>query len=156
MSQIKAEETVRKLKSWIAERDRLNDFGEYGNGQKVNRADLIDEHVLKRSQLSANGNPVLRQLLSEAEDRWYGTAPVESIESHKDARESSEALSRHVSGDVNRLQKGLAEAQAELFPLKAEIASLKAENEDLRNDLGILKVREAALTESYRGLPGWD
>ena len=69
--------------SWIAERNELNDFGEYRNGDKVNRANIIDEGVLKRFQLSVNGNVKLRELLVEAEGCWYG----DPITYHKDARE---------------------------------------------------------------------
>lgn len=58
--------------AWIAERDRLNDHAEYRNGYQVSRKNLIDEGVLNRSQLSVNGNPVLRELLAVAEKRWYG------------------------------------------------------------------------------------
>ncbi|HBC3401584.1 TPA: hypothetical protein KDX79_003442 [Vibrio parahaemolyticus] len=155
MSQLKAQETINRLISWIAERDELNDFGEYRNGDKVNRANLIDEGVLKRSQLSVNGNPKLRELLVEAERRWYGESN-ESIASHNDARERAERRSNQNSAEVSRLRKELAEVKAELSPLKSELASLRSENQELRQELGIQKSREAAVVRNYGELSGWD
>ena len=119
--------------AWIAERDRLNDHAEYRNGYQVSRKNLIDEGVLNRSQLSVNGNPVLRE-----------------------ARKASEASSKLKSAEVSRLQRGLAQAQAELAQIKAEMATLKAENERLRSELGIQKVREEAIVATYGGLDAWD
>ncbi|RRC45728.1 hypothetical protein [Escherichia coli] len=141
--------------AWIAERDRLNDHAEYRNGYQVSRKNLIDEGVLNRSQLSVNGNPVLRELLAVAEKRWYGEQ-VETLESHREARKASEASSKLKSAEVSRLQRGLAQAQAELAQIKAEMATLKAENERLRSELGIQKVREEAVVATYGGLDAWD
>lgn len=62
------------MKAWIAERERLNDYAEYRNGHQMNRASLIAADVLKRSQLSINGNPRLRKILIDAEKHWYGEA----------------------------------------------------------------------------------
>jgi chromosome segregation ATPase len=155
MSQKKGQETISRLKDWIAERDLLNDYADYRNGFQVSRANLIEEKVLNRSQLSVNGNAQLRGILGAAEKRWYGER-AETLESHKDAREASEAKSKRISADVSRLQKALAEAQAEIAPLKAEIATLNSANNALRSELGIQKIREATLLNSYGGLTGWD
>ncbi len=88
MSRQKAEETIASLKAWIAERERLSDYAKYRNGHQVNRASLITAGILKRSQLSVNGNPRLKELLTDAEKRWYGE--VEIIEAYKETYEANE------------------------------------------------------------------
>lgn len=154
MSRKKAEETVAGLTAWISERDRLNDYEEYRNGHQVNRASLIAEGVLKRSQLSINGNPRLRKLLADAESRWYRDLGQKDY--HKESHEAEEEFYRRHLEELRRLQDAFARTQAELAPLKAEVVSLRAENTQLRSDLGVHTFRDLSVIENYRGLPGWD
>lgn len=154
MSRQKAEETITNLKAWIAERERLNDYAEYRNGHQVNRASLIAAGVLKRSQLSINGNPRLRKILNDAEKRWYGEA--ENTEVRTMAWDAQVESSERYVEEVIKLQKELAKTQAELAPLRAEVTSLRSENIRLRGELGVHTSREFAVVESYGGLKGWD
>lgn len=148
MSRQRGAETVERLKAWIAKRDSVKDYEEYRSGHQVLRSALIAEGVVKRSQLSVNGNPVARELLAEAEARWFGKHE-ESAASHSAARERSEAKSKKSSGEVARLQRCLAVA-------KAELNELRKENEKLCAKLGILKSREDSILTAFGGLKTWD
>lgn len=148
MSQRKARETEDALSAWIADRDRLGDYQEYQNGMQVNRRALIDEGVLKRSQLSVNGNPRLKDLLVEAERRWYGQKE-ETLESHKQALEASERRYERNASLVSKLQDKLVQVQAEL-------RALQSENERLKKELGIERASKADIVTRYAAITSWD
>jgi len=154
MSRQKAEETIDRLKAWIAERERLNDYAKYRNGYQVNRVNLIVAGVLKRSQLSANGNPRLRKLLIDAEKRWYGEA--EDVEAYKETNVANEESFKRNVEELRRLQKAVAQSQTELALLRSEVSFLRTENNRLRSELGVHTTREFEVVKNYGGLTGWD
>lgn len=114
----KAEANVKAVEKWIADRDEANDFNEYERQGKINRGALCSELDIARSV--TNQNPAVKQLIAEAEKRWYDR-PAEDIKSLKAASE--------------RYEKRVAVASSEISKLTDEIAKLKAENSELKRQL---------------------
>ena len=121
-----------RLQQWIAERDALEDFAGYERQGKVNRAALCAELDFGRSVV--NQNPAVRQRLSDAEKRWYGTGG---------SRQASEAARERAESRATRTQRELSNAHD-------QVAKLKAENVLLRERLRKYETLEDVLVETGR------
>ncbi|WP_420600316.1 hypothetical protein [Neptuniibacter sp.] len=121
---------AQKVREWVAERDLYEDYMEYRNevnGEyKINRSTLVAELDFSRSVV--NQNRTVKDLLAEAELRWYGVKE-ESSEAHKAARERSEKKTAKRTADVSKLEDELAKLKAENAELRKQLRRFEAMDE---------------------------
>lgn len=122
----KAKENAEKLTAWIAERDAQQDFVEYERQGKINRQALCEELDFSRSVVTQN--PAVKQLIADAEARWYDTQLLDS-KAHDAARERSEKRVAQTNADVSLLQDELAKLKAENAALKRALQKYAAMDE---------------------------
>lgn len=116
---------VKKVTSWIAERNRLRDWDEYKNNlSKINRTALSAE--LDFGISVPHQNPGVKQLLQEAEQLWFKKVSKQATEVAQEASiERSQALLGKASTTNNKLTVRVAELEAENRQLQKELASYK-------------------------------
>ena len=129
---------VKKVTSWIAERNRLRDWDEYKNNLgKINRTVLSAE--LDFGISVPHQNPEVKRLLYEAEQLWF------RIGSKQTAGVAQEA-------SIERSQALIGKASAENNKLTVRVAELEAENRQLQKELASFR-RMQEMVES--GMPGF-
>ena len=122
-----------RVEEWIAERDAAQDYLDYERDGKVNRAELCAELDFGRSVVSQNPN--VRELLQEAECRWY--------EPRNTTRKAQEAARERAESKATRTSRELSIALD-------EAAKLKAENTLLRKRLQKFEMLDQILIETGR------
>lgn len=126
----KAEANVKALEKWIADRDRANDFNEYERQGKINRGALCAELDIARSV--TNQNPLFKQLIAEAENRWYDrrTEDIKSLKALSERHEKRVALA---SSEINKLYDHIAKLKAENSMLKRQLERYAAMDEVIKS-----------------------
>lgn len=109
-NQAKAELNVKKVEQWIADRDAAQDFNEYERGGKINRGAICAELDFARSVV--NQNPRVKELLAQAESRWYEPT-AQDTKALQAASERAEKRVARTSGEIAALQDELAKTKAE-------------------------------------------
>ncbi|WP_415912786.1 hypothetical protein [Neptuniibacter sp. QD37_11] len=117
------QENALLVQQWITERDAIGDYVEYERNGKVNRAALCSELGFGRSVVTQN--PAVKQLLIEAETRWYGTEDQDT-KAHDAARNRSEQRVAQTNRTINKLEDKLAEALAENSVLRERLERYEA------------------------------
>ena len=137
--QQRGQENLKAFKTWIAQREKNNDWLEYVQGVKLKRKDMAQECLMSRSAFLQN--PEIKKTLQELEEdlRARGILPLKMV------RKTDEALSER---DIhhNKHQRDLAR----LSRLEQENAALRAENAQLKAALTGYALLEEALAETGR------
>ena len=115
----KAEENVKALLEWIAQRDAVGDYADYENDGKINRKALCAELDFARSVVSQN--PAVKSLLQETENRWFGTEHDKDTDSLKAASERTTRKSDMTTAENARLLDELGKLKAENALLKSQL-----------------------------------
>jgi len=133
-----AKENVKKVTSWIAERNSLRDWDEYKNNlSKINRTALSAE--LDFGISVPHQNPEVKRLLQNAEQLWFKKAPRKAAEAAQEA-------------SIERSQVQLGKTSTENNKLAVRVAELEAENRQLQKELASFR-RMRDMIES--GMPGF-
>ena len=133
--QQKAQQNLVAITQWIEARDKADDFHEYERQGKINRGAVAQELGFARSVF--NQNPAVKTLVSQTEERWFGTK--EDAKSLKAAADRSEKRVAKTAADANRLQEEVAKLKAENSMLRKQLEKFKAMS-DVIESTGLVRL----------------
>lgn len=144
-----AKENIRKLRSWIAERDAANDWKDYVRGDKLNRTEIAAEAGIGLAAF--HQNPSVRETLRSLEARLAADNLISSPTIDSDTLNEPDSPSDQA---VNkRILTNMARSEARVKDLEEQNAALKAEVTYLRDLVRRLEYREDHLGRTGRLLP---
>lgn len=128
-------ENLALVRRWIDERNERRDWHEYAYNNRINRRVLADELGFAKSVCTQNG--AVRALLEAADELWFRAERLDKA-AHEAARDRAEIKAGQIAASNSALMQ--------------RVATLEAENRQLRRDLEAYKEQQS-LIES--GAPGF-
>lgn len=146
-----AAEYVRRFSQWVDDRDAARDWGDYVNGSKLSRADIISECGFGRSVLRQNPGVEAALAALEARLREEGILETDG-QAASPVDVSADDGTRNASNQVieKRLLKAKSNADDRVQALEEQNAVLRAHVGDLRKQLKQFQLIQIHLNETGR------
>ena len=143
-----AADAVRRFGDWVAERDRAGNWNEYVRGGKLNRSELAKECEFSRSAFQQN--PGLMEALTELEKRLTAQGLLAGTPV------STQELPDEVRAELGMADERTRRALAARATLERRVKTLEEQNASLRAENNVLRerLRRSALAEEHLSQTG--